>query len=657
MPRSVVLGNDTFHVGFDLHYQLRDLFFPMVGQENHLAGEPSRTGIWFDGRFAWLDDPAWKRLVGYHDGSLVSEVTLTHTEWNLEVVFHDAVDLDRSMLVRACTVTNRSGRAGEVRVFFHYDFHIYGIAVGDTVMYDPELSALVAYKGRRYFLANVQARGETGIRNWATGISDVAGKEGTWRDAEDGQLEGNPIAQGSVDATLALDLGTVPEEAAVTGYHWLAAGHSHTDIKEHDRVVRERGAQSFIDRTRGWWLAWRRKESLESEDLGPSTKRLYERSLLTIRSHVDGGGAVIASTDWDILGYSRDTYCYCWPRDSAIAAVALTEAGYGEMARRFFDFCERVHRPFDGYFLHKFTAAGEVASSWHPWMGSDGHRQLAIQEDSTGLVLFALWEHYKRDRAIEFIKPIYRPLIRSAADFLVRYRDDDTGLPDPSYDLWEERRGVHAFSLASVWAGLTAAANFSDTFGQDEIAAEYRATADTIREGISKYLWDPDRGYFSRMLTKAGSGYTRDATLDSAVLSLGLYGAVDPRDPKMRQTADAVQHRLWCQSPVGGLARYEGDSYQQAADDTTKVAGNPWIITTLWLAQLRCLAADSPAELDEARHLLDWVTDRAPHSGLLPEQLHPYTGEPLSVAPLTWSHAEYVRAVRGYLAARKRLAA
>jgi glucoamylase len=31
------------------------------------------------------------------------------------------------------------------------------------------------------------------------------------------------------------------------------------------------------------------------------------------------------------------------------------------------------------------------------------------------------------------------------------------------------------------------------------------------------------------------------------------------------------------------------------------------------------------------------------------EQLHPYTGEPLSVSPLTWSHAEYVRTVQEYI--------
>jgi hypothetical protein len=37
------------------------------------------------------------------------------------------------------------------------------------------------------------------------------------------------------------------------------------------------------------------------------------------------------------------------------------------------------------------------------------------------------------------------------------------------------------------------------------------------------------------------------------------------------------------------------------------------------------------------------------------EQLHPHTGEPLSVSPLTWSHAEYVRAVQEYIERHSRL--
>ena len=47
--------------------------------------------------------------------------------------------------------------------------------------------------------------------------------------------------------------------------------------------------------------------------------------------------------------------------------------------------------------------------------------------------------------------------------------------------------------------------------------------------------------------------------------------------------------------------------------------------------------------------LLEWTVKRADKSGVLAEQFHPYTGEPISVSPLTWSHATVVIAVMEYL--------
>ena len=36
-------------------------------------------------------------------------------------------------------------------------------------------------------------------------------------------------------------------------------------------------------------------------------------------------------------------------------------------------------------------------------------------------------------------------------------------------------------------------------------------------------------------------------------------------------------------------------------------------------------------------------------SGVLAERVHPYTNAPMSVAPLTWSHATYVATIQAYL--------
>ena len=48
MPRDIPVGNGRMLVTFDQHYQIRDLYFPHVGQENHAGGGPCRFGIYAD---------------------------------------------------------------------------------------------------------------------------------------------------------------------------------------------------------------------------------------------------------------------------------------------------------------------------------------------------------------------------------------------------------------------------------------------------------------------------------------------------------------------------------------------------------------------------------------------------------------------------------
>jgi GH15 family glucan-1,4-alpha-glucosidase len=53
--------------------------------------------------------------------------------------------------------------------------------------------------------------------------------------------------------------------------------------------------------------------------------------------------------------------------------------------------------------------------------------------------------------------------------------------------------------------------------------------------------------------------------------------------------------------------------------------------------------------LKEGMDLLLWATSYSRLSGVMPEQIHPFTGEPVSVSPLVWSHAEFVISVCEYL--------
>jgi GH15 family glucan-1,4-alpha-glucosidase len=75
----------------------------------------------------------------------------------------------------------------------------------------------------------------------------------------------------------------------------------------------------------------------------------------------------------------------------------------------------------------------------------------------------------------------------------------------------------------------------------------------------------------------------------------------------------------------------------------------------MWLVQHQIAKAKSVQDLHEALPQIAWVARHALPSGILPEQLHPLTGEPLSVSPLTWSHGEVVATVMAWLDKRESL--
>jgi len=61
MTRHIVLGNQSFLINIDRWFQVRDIYFPHVGQENHLIGHAQRIGIFTDGRLSWVNEESWER--------------------------------------------------------------------------------------------------------------------------------------------------------------------------------------------------------------------------------------------------------------------------------------------------------------------------------------------------------------------------------------------------------------------------------------------------------------------------------------------------------------------------------------------------------------------------------------------------------------------
>ena len=223
------------------------------------------------------------------------------------------------------------------------------------------------------------------------------------------------------------------------------------------------------------------------------------------------------------------------------------------------------------------------------------------------------------------------------------------------YDLWEERYALHTYTVASVIAGLRAAANFTKIFQDDSLAKKYDSAADEMTQGINRYLYHDGLKRFARSGSRTDHGYKLDEVIDISLLSLATLGVLDPKDERMVETANAVREQLWLKTPIGGCARYQGDIYQREEDSPKDIPGNPWFISALWLAEYFIDQADNQQELQATLPYFEWCVKNALPSGVLAEQVHPMNGSPLSVSPLTWSHSAFVWTALRYTEKYKKL--
>jgi GH15 family glucan-1,4-alpha-glucosidase len=632
-----LLSNGQFAVALDDRAQIRDVYFPYVGLENHGVGHPFRFGVWVDGVFSWLNDD-WDLSMTYMPETLTSRYKIRGRGIEMEV--NDAIVHTQNLFLRKIKVTNNLDQKREIRLFFTHDFHIYGYEAGDTAFFEPQQSVIIHYKGKRCFLVG-GASGGRGFYQYAVGYKEVEGREGTWRDCEDGQLSNNPVAQGAVDSAVSFQLDIPPHGYGVAHY-WIAAGTSLKEVSALDGVVKRVGVEQMFLEVENYWSAWLNRLRLDLNIVPKDVARLYKRSLLLMRAHVDSHGGFLASLDSDIIGIHRDTYSYVWPRDGAMAALAFTGAGFTDVAARFFAFCHSVIGD-DGFFRHKYLPDGSLGSTWHALIDSAGHLQLPIQEDETASVLYALWKTYEKAGNLEFVTKVYDRLVVKAADFMMNYRDPETHLPKPTFDEWEEKVGVFTSTTAAVCAALDAAAKFARVFYDSNRQEALTEAATQTRDAMLKHLYDPQLKRFIKGILPSGE---RDLTLDSSASTVFAYQVLEAHDPRVVSTMDALTRNLWAKTEVGGLARYQNDRYRRVLEAST---GNPWFISTLRLARWHTALASTSGGLTPAMELLKWTAKNALASGALPEQLDPVSGKPVSATPLLWSHAEFVLAVTEFI--------
>lgn len=634
MRKSAVLSNGSLAVGLNEEGLVSDFYYPYVGQQNltNSRRRPHYIGVWVDGEFSWVhDDPAWYIHVTNDENSLSAFCTYRHDGLGIELSTKDFIDPKHDIFRREVKVDNLTHETKEVRIFFYQTFRLSQDGRTDTALYVPDDHYIYDYKGSVCLLIAAEVADQGPFDQWAVGNTDIEGKEGTFRDAEDGELSKALVEHSSVDSTIRCSLTLNPEVSQEVRY-WVCAGDSQYDVERLHAIARTMWKARENSHTQHW-KDWQAITEQSLQTLEVTYKSLVKRSALVIKSHIDKHGGVVASLDSSIFNYGRDYYSYVWPRDGVYVMRPLLYLGHHKEVLGFLEFCSRVLKP-GGYLQHKYQPDGSVGSTWHP-LDHHGGKRLAIQEDETASVLQLAVEFYARTKKEEFLKRHFDTFLVPMTEFLLTYRHPVHKLPYASYDLWEEKLETSTYTTAMVIRALKDMLSLlkEKNYNANNLGERIEEALLEIQNNL--YRLKSPEGYFAK-------GIKVDGSMDQTIDISSLYGVLlaEIHDSvAIKNTYQAILDNLVAANR--GIIRYEHDNYF-----TRHGKPNPWFVATLWLAQ----SANLPIinDVQKSQELLDYCVSYIKENDeeMLPEQISPdNVKNKIGVTPLIWSHAELIQTI------------
>ncbi len=353
--------------------------------------------------------------------------------------------------------------------------------------------------------------------------ADAGPTRDAYDDAATGTLSGNDQYIGQATSALSTALNFDPGEGGkdtVTLY--FSAGESTADVTGSLETLRNSQFSDFKDSKEEWLhtkledaplpdeTEIKANEDEETADVIMSTVR---RALVCLVTNFDReSGAIVASIT------TQPPYGEDWPRDGAFFNFALEVIGQSDwVAKRNRWYADIQQQTVDSVSnidvssavsSPQLTSVNTPPANWNMCYYGDGVAggPIPFQIDTTGWVVWTLWDHYEVTGDDAYLADVY-PAIQRAADFLVQCRDPTNDLQCPAFedDRFTEPTRQTINGAIPVWKALQSAANAAEALGHSADATRYRERQHELGQAIDRELYDDTNGAYGT--AQAGFAY------------------------------------------------------------------------------------------------------------------------------------------------------
>ena len=397
-------------------------------------------------------------------------------------------------------------------------------------------------------------------------------------------------------------------------------------------------AMERLDSTEEFWRDW-----LRDGDFPDHPWRVHlQRSALVLKglTYTPTGAIVAAPTTSlpETPGGERNwDYRYSWIRDSTFSLWALHTLGFDQEARDFMRFIVSVCME-DPDLQIMYGVGGEkqltektldhlggYAGSKPVRIGNGAYEQR--QNDVWGALLDSIYLHEKALRGTG--TPADRQLIRHQVEAAI------AAWPNPDQGIWESRGEPKHYvsSKLMIWVAVDRGARLARGFGFEEIADEWKETAERFREEIL------ERGVRDGVFRQH---FDTDA-LDASTLLIPLLRFLPRDDPRVRDTVEAIVAEL---TEHGLVRRYKVEE----TDDGLRGEEGAFLICSFWLVS----ALSEIGEPQRARALCERLLEASGWLDLYAEELEALSGRHLGNFPQAFTHLALINAVSHVIADEQR---
>lgn len=385
----------------------------------------------------------------------------------------------------------------------------------------------------------------------------------------------------------------------------------------------------FCERTLSYWRRW-----VKHCNIPPMFQREVIRSALVLKLHCfEDTGAIVAAMTTSIpeapgSGRTWD-YRYCWLRDAYYVLGALRLLGHFEERENFIQFLmgicaatpELDLRPL--YRIDGLCDLDETVRVDWAGFGGDGPVRtgnaaaLQRQHDVFGEMVLALAPVFLDERFAQERSHTTLDLLELLTDKAI----SSEGTPDAG--IWEFRKAAEpqTFSSLMCWAATDRMARIA-RLHRPSRAARYDVAAAKIRNQIVDRAWMRQRGVFA-----SSYGGTE---LDAALLQMIPLRFLEPGDPRMSSTVDAIAEGLG----------HDGWMYRYRSDDGLGRPEVAFVICTFWMIEALAMTG----RREPARSALENVCRVVTPLGLMAEDCDTRTSRMWGNFPQAYSHVGMIHA-------------